>query len=199
MKKNNDEFLPKDYEIPEDSPYMKWKQGENIFRVLGKAEKGWEYWTEVPGKDKRQPIRKRKFEDINTDDYQINPKTGELDKAKHFWMLPVYNYKVQRVQVLEITQSTVQEAMHGLLRDKDWGHPRGYDLVVTRSGEGKESTKYSVRSKPHKELNKGILKLYEDMKINIESVFDNDGRGDKDAMFGSNVVVDNDEVAKALS
>jgi hypothetical protein len=164
-----------------------------------KATKGWEYWISVPGKDKRQPVRKRKFEDINPNDYQVNSQTGELDKARHFWMLPVYSYRAQRIQILEITQVTIQDEMHGLLRDEDWGDPRGYDLVVAKTGEGKMGTKYNVKPKPHKELDKGILKLYEDMTINIESVFDNNGLGDRDAMFSKGEeTVDNNKVAEAL-
>lgn len=131
-------------------------------------------------------------------DLSVNPKTGELDMPKHFWAMVVFDYTDKKVKILEITQKGVQAYLTQLSRDEDWGDPvgtKGYDIVVTRDGEGFD-TKYTTSPKPHKELDPGILKLYTDMKINLEALYTG---GDPFAEAVKEEEVNMDEVAEALS
>ena len=54
------DFLPSDYKIPTTSKYMKFKQGENRFRILTSPIIGWEYWVNT--EKGRKPVRKRSEE-----------------------------------------------------------------------------------------------------------------------------------------
>lgn len=153
------DFLPPDYEQPKGaSPYMKFTEGENRFRILSKPIIGWEDWAE----DKK-PVR---FPMNEKPERPINPKKA----IKHFWAMIVWNYQTQQVQVLEITQSTVQSAINNLIKDAEWGAPYFYDLKVTRTGEGMD-TEYSVAPSPHKPVSTEVMQAFADKPCRLEKLF----------------------------
>lgn len=171
IRKNNmsDFFDDTNYQVPEKaSGYMKFKNGENRIRILGTfsegtAIKGWEYWvTKEDGT--RMPVRKRMDEKISLGDIEEN------EKVKHFWALPVWNYQEEQVQILEITQKSIQKAITALAKDKDWGSPTKYDIVITRSGE-KLETEYQIQPKPAKDASVEILGAYRHMSIDVSQLF----------------------------
>jgi hypothetical protein len=152
----SNDFLPADYEVPaKPGQYMKFEQGDNRFRFLDKPIIGNEYWV-TEGKN-RKPVRKREGEAIQTGD--IEP--GE--DVKHFWAMPVFNYKEKRVQVLELTQKGLLKQIKALSKDEDWGSPLNYDLVVNKQGE-KLDTTYTIQPKPAKELDEEIVKVWDEVK-----------------------------------
>lgn len=164
-----------DYEVPSTSNYMKFEEGENRFRILGSfgektAIMGTEYWKTTDD-NKRIPVRIKLGESVPVGDLGIN-NFGEPEMPKHFWALPVYNYKEKRIQILEITQKSILQAITALAKNKKWGNPKDYDLVVTRVDEKKIS--YSVTPDPKEKLEEGILKMYKEMNININALFTGD-------------------------
>jgi hypothetical protein len=154
------EWLPEGYNVPDQSSnYMKLKIGENRFRILAKPIMGWEYWTDEKddkGKDKRKPNRVH-MEESSPVEY--------ADSLKHFWAMPVYNYETKSIQVLELTQKSLLKALTTLGRDKDWGSPLTYDIVIGRQGEGLE-TEYELIPKPKKELDKQIETSWKQLQDN---------------------------------
>lgn len=169
----SDFFDDNSYEVPvKPGKYMKFKKGENTIRILGTfsegtAIKGYEYW--VTGKDGgRVPVRKEMDDEIKMADLE----EGE-DSVKHFWAMPVYNYNDEAVQILEITQISIIKAITSLAKNKAWGSPTGYDLVINRIGDGL-LTKYEVIPQPPKEASKEILKKYSEIEINIRALFKGD-------------------------
>ena len=120
--------------------YMKLKKGVNKFRVLSSAIVGYEYWT----KDKKPVRQKEAWEEV-PDDAKRN-ENGSFQKF--FWAFIVWNYEAKKVQILEITQKTVQEGIEALVEDESWGHPSKYDIVVTGTGDDLER-RYTVTPKPH--------------------------------------------------
>ena len=115
------DFLPEGYETPEaNANYMKFEEGENKFRVLSSPIIGWLDW-----KDKK-PMR---FKMKDKPSAPIDPSKP----IKHFWAMVVYNYQKGTVQVLEITHNSIQKAIESYSSDEDYGHPSGYDIVVTLS------------------------------------------------------------------
>jgi len=156
-------FLPEGYEVPksEGGGYMKFKAGDNKFRILSPVVMGWEYWTEA-----KKPVRSRtmfKTVPLDADLYTGWP-------AKHFWAFVVWNFEAKQVQILEITQVTVQTAMQSLIQNEDWGDPREYSVTVNRTGE-KMETKYAVLPSPAKPVPADILKAYEEKYINLDALF----------------------------
>lgn len=163
---NEDTFLPEDYTPPvSGGGYMKLKDGDNLIRILSKAIIGYEYWN----KDNK-PIRNRIGWSAGVpDDIRID-KDGNQTKIKHFWAFVVWNYETKNVEILEITQATIQQAINNLVKDEDWGDPKQYDIKITRTGEGFDTT-YSVSPKPAKPLSSEIGQAYENKKINLEALY----------------------------
>lgn len=135
------DFLPTDYEVPVSSNYMKLEDGANTFRVLSSAITGWEFWN-----TENKPVRVREaLEELPQD---IRYRDGQPERIKPFWAFLVYNYKAKKVQILELTQKSLMTAILALVKNEKWGDPKGYDITVTRSGNGLD-TEYNVVPEPH--------------------------------------------------
>ncbi len=164
--------------IPTTSNYMKFEQGNNVFRILGAfsegtAIQGIEYWTTREGK--RVPVRLRKNPDgtvpaVPISELETN-KFGDLDKPKYFWALPVWNYAEKQVQILEITQKGILKYIQTMIENPKWGDPREYDIIVFREGEGKDTT-YTNSCNPKEKLPGEILDTYINTYINLSALFD---------------------------
>lgn len=163
MPKTEDAFLPPDYEVPKaPGKYLKFRDGVRVkdglvtrFRILSPSPvMGSVGWTEIAGKPR--PVRKPMGEMW---------KHGEVkdDKVAHFWLLAVWNYDVGRVQVLELTQSTIQEPIKDFARDADYGNPTGYDIVVKQVVKG-DKTSYTVTPKPRKPLEPEVKAAWDELQ-----------------------------------
>lgn len=165
MTDTND-FLPQGYEIPTTSNYMKFQDGLNKFRILGKPIIGFLYW-----KDKK-PIRTKMDELIDTSKLETDPETGEVKLPKHFWAMPVWNYQAQAVQILEITQSSLIKTIKEYARNPKWGNPVDYDILVTKTGTGL-LTKYSIDHDPKEPISDLIKEKYKAKPINLNALYVN--------------------------
>jgi hypothetical protein len=156
-------FLPEGYEVPKTSGggYMKFKQGDNKFRILSPVTMGWEYWTE----DKKPKRSKTMFKVVPVD---ADLHTGW--PAKHFWAFVVWNFDTKQIEILEITQVTIQTAMQSLINNEDWGDPREYSITVNRTGEKMETT-YTVLPSPAKPVPAEIRQAFEEKYVNLEALF----------------------------
>jgi hypothetical protein len=162
-------FLPEGYKVPVNSNYMKFAEGENTFRVLSPAVVGYEYWN-----SKNEPVRSLKGfnglpEDIR---YEEDKKTGESkpSRIKHFWAFAVWNVDAGKVQLLQISQQGVMDAIKALVDNKKWGNPTGYDITVTRSGSGFD-TEYQTMPNPHSPVPVEAAEAYKSMPINLQALF----------------------------
>ena len=162
------DFLPTEYEVPQGkSNYMKFLSGANRFRILSSPILGYEYWVSDDDGN-RKPLRRRMDNPFTTD------IATEPEKIKHFWAMIVWNYKDEKIQILEITQKSIQKYLKELARDTDWGSPvNKYDIVVTRTGE-KLETEYNTQPKPAKPTDKKILDALKSVQINIEALYTGD-------------------------
>lgn len=154
------DFLPKDYSVPTMSNYMKFKAGDNTFRILSSALTGYEYFN-IDNK----PVRAKEMWDTVPTDLKTN---GAI---KHFWAFAVYNYEDKRIQILEITQKTIQTAIQSLTENKKWGNPSAYDITVNRSGTTMADTEYTVMPNPKSDLLEGVKEKFETMNINLLALF----------------------------
>lgn len=150
------DFLPQGYEPPKaETGYMSLEEGQNKIWILDSALIGWEYWN-VDNKPVRMPDSP---EDIPAD-IRRN-EDGEPERIKHFWAFPVWNTKEERVQILEITQKTIQRAITALVNNEEWGSPvQHYPITITREGE-KLDTTYNVTPSPVREMPDEILEEWE--------------------------------------
>jgi len=153
-------FLPDGYEVPKTSKggYMKFLKGDNAFRILSKPIVGYENWKD--GK----PVRFRMTDTL--------PSASDFDndKHKHFWGLLVWNYNDSAINILQLTQRSIQNEISALAKDEDWGDPLSYDIKVTRTGDGL-STEYSVSPKPHKALSKDIKEAMKNTPVDLDALY----------------------------
>ena len=155
----NKNFLPDDYSPPAtNSRYMKFKQGANKFRMLSSPILGWLDW-----KDKK-PLR---FKIEDKPDSSIDPR----QPFKHFWAMVVWNYQTDHIEILEITQISIQQVITTLSRDPDWGSPFKYDIKIERQGEGMD-TKYTILGMPPAEVTDEIKQAYKDTPINLDALYE---------------------------
>lgn len=144
------DFLPKDYEAPKtEGNYYKFKKGDNTFRILSPAIVGFEYWTK-----ESKPIRATEAWEETPADAKLTKvelpdgRTIERFQQKHFWAFIVWNHDSKKVQIMEITQKTIQDAIEAYVENKKWGDPTKYDIVVKAEGDGLERT-YTTIAEPH--------------------------------------------------
>ena len=158
-------FLPEGYEVPKSSAggYMKLKQGANKFRILSAPVLGWQYWTE----DKK-PVRAKDRWTTIPADADISGQRGW--DPKHFWAFVVWNFESKAVEILQLTQATIQSQIEQLINSEEWGDPRGYSITINRKGEALE-TEYSVVPSPAQPTPPEIIALYNEKPINLEALF----------------------------
>lgn len=153
-------FLPDDYEAPKSTSqgYMKLQDGENRIRILSRPIVGWEDWNE------KKPVR---FKYNNKPAKSIDPKKP----VKHFWAMIVWNYNEEKIQILQVTQRSVQKALEKLIRDADWGAPYLYDIKIVKEGQQKD-TEYSVNPISPKPVAQNIVEQFKEKPIYLEALFD---------------------------
>lgn len=153
-------FLPNQYEVPEkEGNYMKFKQGENRFRILSSPIVGWLWWDETP--EGRRPVR------VHMDD---EVPVNKAEDTKHFWAMPVWNYQAKKVQILEITQKTIQKYIKMMANNPKWGAPMEYDIVVTKTGE-KLETEYTIVADPKEPLEPNAVDRFKHTPVNLNALY----------------------------
>ncbi len=168
MTNNNmTNFLQDGYKLPSTDDYMKFKEGDNTFRVLSSAIVGYEYWT----KDNK-PVRSQKPFEETPNIKMVKNDGGQMvdDRPKHFWAFCVWNYADERVQVLELTQKGIMGYMKSLADNKKWGNPTGYDITVNRQGSGFD-TEYTCVAEPHSVLEDHIAEAWSKANIDLTELY----------------------------
>lgn len=162
------QFLPESYKVPASaSGFLKFEDGDNRIRILSRPMLGYSLW--IGGKPKRvKTVEEFTENDIKNADE--NSYTGKKGTPNHFWAIIVWNYKEARIQILEVTQSSIQRGIVSLTDDTDWGTPLNYDLNIARHEENK-ITRYSVTPKPKKEIAPDVKQALKDTPIDLEALF----------------------------
>jgi hypothetical protein len=151
-------FLPQDYEAPTTAGnYMKLQPGENKIRILSAPLLGWEDWT-----IEKKPVR------FSYDQKPARPIVSDRP-IKHFWAVIVWNYKEEKIQILQITQSSIRASIQALCENEDWGAPYFYDIKITKKGE-KVDTEYNVAPSPHKSTNEVIRNAFVNKPCNLDAL-----------------------------
>lgn len=160
-------FLSPDVEIPKSSSrYTKFQEGQNRFRALSDVIIGYIYWN-----TENKPVRLREKPKGNPHDMRAkNPKTGKPEKVSYFWLLVVWDYREEEVKIMELTQITIMEALKSLAFS-DWGDPKGYDIIITKTTQGDRTT-YNVINQPPKDLAMEVAEAYAKEDINLSALYD---------------------------
>lgn len=175
-----DDFLPANFneaQVPKDEKYMKLKEdGEYRFRFLSSPIVGIECWKD--GK----PVRFRTLAEMPVNAvWDEDPfKKGQTKKPKTFWSAIVWNYRfgkdeagndVGKMQILNLTQPSIIDAIRENIEDPEWGNPKYYDLKIKREKkDGK--VEYTVRAVIPSELDPLIVGEYGMCNWKLEALFD---------------------------
>lgn len=141
-------------------------EGEKRLRFVGSGITGFSAWT----LDKK-PIRwEQKPEELPSN---IAPDLGGKISVKRFIAGLVYDYDAQDFKILELTQRTLMDQLFKFMKDSDYGDPTGYDIKISKTGEGK-STEYTLVAAPPKPLAKDVATAYESVNCNLYALYDGD-------------------------
>lgn len=160
-------FLPQSYEPPQTGNYMRLQTGDNRFRTLGPAIVGNMYWVTENGA--KRPVRHRTDEPIDPLELPVD-QAGKRERIQHFWAFPVWNRASNQVQILELTQSTIQGPIRTLAESSDWGDPTDYDIIVTKKGSGMD-TEYNVIPAPKTPTPAEAVAEYQRINPNLDALF----------------------------
>lgn len=176
-------FLPtptESFQIPtKASQFMKLEQGENEFRILSSLVEGFVFFTED-----NKPIRRRIERDkdgavIKSSEFsreeliqlKARKEKGVIESPKYFWLFLVYNVKLKKFQVLELTQQKVIKTMTEYLKKEDWSEPSTYNFTITKTGSSLD-TSYTVTTSVPKKLPQEVLDTLEGLVYNLDNIFE---------------------------
>lgn len=137
--------------------------GANRFRILSPAITGYEYWTK-----ENKPVRSRENWDLIPQDIKVG-NDGMPTPVKHFRAFVVWHYNENLVQVLEITQATIQRGLKIKIDNRE-GKATENDFIITRSGEGMD-TEYDIDVAESSPLKAEIEIAYKAKKVDLEALF----------------------------
>lgn len=157
-------FFPDKIETEAVSRYTKLGQGTTKLRFLGSPLFGYETWLE-DSTGAKSPKRFGLDEEIKQS--ECGP-----DGVKQFMAIKVYNYGAKAIQIFQVTQKSILKAIKEYSENMDYGKPTGYDISITRKGEGMK-TSYSVIASPPKEASKEVLEADADLYVELENLLIN--------------------------
>lgn len=157
---STESFIENDYTPPAGGGgYTKITNGDNRLRILSKPLLVWVMWAD--GKSTRIPYDADKKPALPTG---LNPS------VKHAWIMTVYNYATKAIEIFELDKMTIISPLLTHAKDEDWGHPKHYDIVITKTGSGKDNTSYSFVAKPKKEVSEEVKEAYFSTPVDLSQV-----------------------------
>lgn len=164
------DFIPQDFTPPKSpSRYTKIAKDSSVkLRIVSSPTFAWEYFT-ADNKPCRVP-----FDRENPNDKPTAPVIPGRDKneTKFIWILTVWNYNTEQVELYSIAQRKIQNDLLSLSRDPDFGNPKEYDIKIERKGD-KLLTTYTVLPLARAPLPKNILDIIEANPVNHAALFEN--------------------------
>lgn len=162
--RNGGAFLPAGYELPKpESKFVQLEEGQNRLRILTPAAIGWEAW--IDGEAQRLPGQENPFDIDQVDEGDYGKK------LYHFWSFVVWNFDTKKVMLWQVSQRGILTGLYGLLQTEEWGDPREYNIIVTKT-VNKRKTEYKVNGVPPKPLTEEIKKALASSTLTTEALFD---------------------------
>lgn len=155
-------FLPQGYQAPKSGGYAKLEAGDNKFRILSNPLTVWLIWAD--GKPSRLPY-------VLNGEVTSKPAkpAGENASVKESWAMVAWSYKENEIQVLEIAYSSIKGALQQHAEAPAWGHPKGYDIYINKSGSGRE-TKYTFRADPPTPITQEIAAAQAEKPVDLNQL-----------------------------
>ena len=138
--------------------------GEKRVRFIGSGITGFGAWT-TDKKPVRWPQKPAELPANIAEDLKGNKI------AKRFLAGMVWDYEDQDFRILELTQKSLLDQLFRFIQDADYGDPQGYDIKVSKKGEGLD-TQYTLVAAPPKPLAAEVAKAAENVQCDLAAMFD---------------------------
>jgi hypothetical protein len=172
MTNTQDPFFPTGYEVPSAvSDFLNFKENNKYtVRILSKPSMGFEGWITKDGK--AVPVRKEGVVDTFTAEEvaQFRPDLDGKQQTKAFWCFLVWNYDAKKIQLMEVTQKTIMNALKNFYDDQRLGDLRGYDIRIT-VGKRTDKPMHSVTNYSKEEISDEVKKALAETKLSTADIF----------------------------
>lgn len=181
-------FLPNGYKYTANtgSEFLRLEQGDNKVRILSAPLIGRLWWVDQDGVIRGKGAVQKGDKPIRISINESLPEDIIEVQTREFWMMKVWNYKNDAVEIMEITQQTILKPLVEFIESEEWGDPRSYDINFKKHGSGKD-TKYFVMPSPKKELTEEMEEVIGENNVDLQSFLTSNK---KDAFEGMDI--DND-------
>ena len=166
------DFLPQGYEPPKATgKYTRFEDGKTTrVRVMCSPVIGWEYWDKVTtNKPVRLPYNEESYK-FAVSEAKKNPDQSKDGKVSHFWAMVVWNYDSKQLEIMQITQKTIQSSIRNYAADEEYGSPINYDLKITKKKDG-DKTNYEIMTGVPKAAPDEALSEFAKWDINLRALF----------------------------
>jgi hypothetical protein len=132
---------------------------ETRVRFFGSGITGFEGWT-----TENKPLRWESRPDELPANIRIREGSSPI---KRFIAGLVYDYASDDFKILQITQKTLMDQLFKFIADEDYGQPSGYDIKISKTGEGMK-TEYSLVAAPPKAVKPELDARYEEIAATLD-------------------------------
>lgn len=188
-------FIPENYDKTVTNKYMKFAEGVNKVRFMSEPITGYIYWVDKNGEvveknrmagEGGKPVRAPNFDEFSTE---------ARNAMKPFAAAVVWNYDLERLQVLEVKQVAVMKGLEALAQSKSWGDITSYDVLIIKTKTGAEvrDVEYGVMPEPKADVPKEALEAYNSVSINLDALFSGEDPFTSESINVDEVSVDDEE------
>lgn len=144
------------------SSYMSFEQGANTIRIISEFAWGYEYdyANREEGEEKGRPFYRTNSPEISAVRSKLVLKANMV----------VWDYSAKELKVLSLHQKNILNAIRDYVENEKFGAPTGYDLVVTKRGDGRD-TRYGVVANPPEAIGEEIQNALMGVTINLENFY----------------------------
>jgi hypothetical protein len=144
--------------------FFDFEKGDNTFRFVCNPVWGYRYTYDFREEDKEEEYP---F-------YEFGAKGVDEDKMKIVMKAVVWDVENKDLKFIEISQNTIINAIQAYSDNDKYGDPKGYNIVVRKTGEGRD-TRYSVIAEPPEDQSEDLKEALNKVEINPDSFFYNLG------------------------
>lgn len=138
--------------------------GETRIRLFGEGVTGYEGWT-TDNKPVRWESRPAELPE------NIRKNDDGRDPLKRFVAAIAWEYDTSSFKIISLTQKGLIKDLMGYIADGDWGDPSGYDIKISRKGEGLQ-TEYKLTPCPKKSATKESSDSFAELACDLSKLFD---------------------------
>lgn len=143
--------------------------GKIKIRMLSDFITGRCVWGDGPD-GKRAVYRVKPGEPIPASKIGVSKFSGKPERIKQFIAAIAYNYESKQVEIFECDKAKLVSQIFALEASEDWGDSREYDITLSKTGTGTDTTYSALPS------NKAPMKEKVDFsKVNLEALYTPNG------------------------